>query len=47
MIDIEDEDRDPQGSQPEQSAAQAPGNTQTTNPNKEIGDGDEVAEDSQ
>lgn len=37
---------DPQGSQPEHSDAQAPGSTQKTNPNKEIGDGDEIVEDS-
>lgn len=40
-------DKDPQGSQPEHTDAQAPGSTQKTNPNKEIGDGDVVAEDSQ
>ena len=44
---MSDEKHDPQGSQPSQSAAQAPGNSQVTNPNKVIGDGDEVAQDSE
>ncbi len=37
---------DPQGSHPKKSDAQAPGDSQVTNPNKEIGDGEEIAEES-
>lgn len=40
------DDKDPQGSHTHQSDAQPPGDSQVTNPNKEIGDGDEVAADS-
>ena len=37
---------DPQGSHPKKSDAQPPGSSQVTNPNKEIGDGEEITEES-
>ncbi len=36
-------DTDPQGSQPSKTDAQPPGDSQATNPNRMIGDGDEEA----
>jgi hypothetical protein len=38
-------DADPQGSQPSKTDAQPPGDSQVTNPNRMIGDGDEVTSD--
>jgi hypothetical protein len=36
---------DPQGSQPSKTDAQPPGDSQVTNPNRMIGDGDEADSD--